>query len=35
MHLLKSLEGEAYTLGRYSSCFLEIVNGLVFFPLII
>lgn len=30
MHLLKSLEGEAYTLGTYSSYFLEIVNGLIF-----
>lgn len=35
MHLLKSLEGEAYTLGTYNSHFLEIVNGLIFFLLII
>lgn len=30
MHLLKSLQGKAYTLGEYSSHFLEIVNGLIF-----
>lgn len=35
MHLLKSLEREAYTLGTYNSHFLGVVNGLIFFLLII